>query len=481
MIKGLYLITDHNRDNHLIERVRGAVRGGVRVVQYRDKESSHLEQKRLANELAELCHDNGICFIINDSVELALECNADGVHLGQQDMTLAEARALLGPDKIIGISTRTLEQAKKAEADGADYIAIGSMFPTGSKRDAKQVGVDRLREIRQAITAPLVAIGGINRSNIGEVVDAGADSVAVISAVMQESDPTIASRELSLAFNRNTTMPRGTVLTIAGSDSGGGAGIQADLKTITLLGSYGMSAITALTAQNSCGVSGIHPSPADFVTAQIDAVLSDFGADMIKTGMLFSAEIVQIVAKALRTFRLPAVIDPVMIAKGGAPLLKPEAIQALKEEIIPNAFLLTPNLPEAEALVGFPVRNEKEMGKAAIRLQEMGARYVLLKGGHLESSAVDLLLTDKELHRFTSERFETRHTHGTGCSYAAAIATFLAQGEPIEQAVGLAKQFIREAIRTAPGLGRGHGPINHYQAAQLFTQTSRDTILRTTE
>jgi hydroxymethylpyrimidine kinase/phosphomethylpyrimidine kinase/thiamine-phosphate diphosphorylase len=481
MIKGLYLITDHNRDNRLVERVRAAVRGGVRIVQYRDKESSKLEQTRLANELAKLCYATETLFVINDSVELALACNADGVHLGQQDMTPAEARALLGPDKIIGISTRTLEQARKAEADGADYIAIGSLFPTGSKGDAKHVGVDRLREIRHAITTPLIAIGGINRSNIGEVVDAGADSVAVISAVMQNSDPAMASRELCLAFNRNITMPRGTVLTMAGSDSGGGAGIQADLKTITLLGSYGMSAITALTAQNSCGVSGIHPSPADFVAAQIDAVLTDFGADIIKTGMLFSAEIVQIVAKALRTFRLPAVIDPVMIAKGGAPLLKPEAIRALKEEIIPRAFLLTPNLPEAEALVGFPVRNEKEMGKAAIRLQKMGARYVLIKGGHLPSSAVDLLLTDKELHRFTSERFETRHTHGTGCSYAAAIATFLAQGEPIEQAVGLAKQFIREAIRTAPGLGRGHGPINHYQAAQLFTQTSRDTKLRTTK
>lgn len=468
MIKGLYLITDHNHDNQLVERVTSAIRGGTRIVQYRDKECSLQEQRRVARQLSKVCRETKTTFIINDSPELALECNADGVHLGQQDTTLAEARALLGPNKIIGVSTRTIEQARKAQQDGADYIAVGSMFQTDSKADAEHVGVERLREMRQAISSPLVAIGGIDRNNIGEVIDAGADSVALISAVMQDTDPTMASRELSLAFNRKSEEPRGTVLTIAGSDSGGGAGIQADLKTITLLGSYGMSAITALTAQNSTGVSGIHPCPADFVSSQIEAVLSDFGADVIKTGMLFSVEIVQIVAKSLRASSIPAVVDPVMIAKGGAPLLKPEAIQCLKEEIIPRAFLLTPNLPEAEALVGFPVQKEADMEKAAIRLHEMGARYVLVKGGHLEGSAVDLLFADNKLHRFPSERFETRHTHGTGCTYAAAIASFLAQGEPVEQAVGQAKQFIREAIRTAPGLGKGHGPINHFQAAESF-------------
>lgn len=472
MIKGLYLITDHNRDNRLVDRVRAAVCGGVQIVQYRDKESSRQEQQQVAIKLATLCREAGITFIINDSPELVLECNADGVHLGQQDMTLAEARALLGPDKIIGVSTRTVEQAQKAQQDGADYIAVGSMFYTDSKADAEYVGVERLWEIRQSVTTPLVAIGGIDRTNIGEVVDGGADSVAVISAVMQDADLTMASRELNLAFNRSADTPRGTVLTIAGSDSGGGAGIQADLKTITLLGSYGMSAITALTAQNSSGVSGIHPCPADFVAEQIETVLSDFGADVIKTGMLFSKEIVQVVAKHLETYCIPAVVDPVMIAKGGAPLLKPEAVHCMKEKIIPRAFLLTPNLPEAEALVGFPVQNEKEMEKAAVRLQEMGARYVLLKGGHLKSSAVDLLLADGDLHRLPSERFATRHTHGTGCTYAAAIASFLAQGESIERAVGQAKQFIREAIRTAPGLGKGHGPINHYQAAQLMNRKS---------
>ena len=468
MIKGLYLITDHNRDNRLVDRVRAAINGGVRVVQYRDKESPPREQLQVALQIATLCREVGATFIINDSPELALECNADGVHLGQQDITIQDARALLGPDKIIGVSTRTVEQAQKAQRDGTYYIAVGSMFLTDSKADAEHVGIERLREIRQVVSTPLVAIGGIDRTNIGEVVNGGADAVAVISAVMQDADPTMASRELNLAFNRKKVAPRGTVLTIAGSDSGGGAGIQADLKTITLLGSYGMSAITALTAQNSTGVSGIHPCPTDFVAEQIEATLSDFGADVIKTGMLFSEEIVQVVASNLNDYAIPAVVDPVMIAKGGAPLLKPEAVQSVKDTIVPRAFLLTPNLPEAEALVGFPVQDESSMEKAAMCLHEMGARYVLIKGGHLDSSAIDILLTDGIIHRFSSEHYATQHTHGTGCTYAAAIASFLAQGEPIEQAVSLAKQFVCEAIRTAPGLGQGHGPINHYKAAQLI-------------
>ncbi|TFG87702.1 MAG: bifunctional hydroxymethylpyrimidine kinase/phosphomethylpyrimidine kinase, partial [Hyphomicrobiales bacterium] len=445
---------------------RAALRGGVQTVQYRDKVSPPARQRELATQFAALCRASGVIFLVNDSPQLALDSGADGVHLGQGDGSVAAARALLGPDKIIGVSTRTTEQARQAQADGADYIGLGAMFATGSKNDAVCVGVERLIEVRAAVKLPIVAIGGINRTNIAQVVDAGANAVAVISAVTADPDPALAARELNLAFNRRLAPPAGRVLTVAGSDSGGGAGIQADLKTITLLGAYGMSAITALTAQNTRGVSGIHPCPTDFVARQMDDVLSDIGADVLKTGMLFSAEIVAAVADAIKHYALPAVIDPVMIAKGGAPLLKPDAVAVLREQLIPCAYLLTPNLPEAEALVGFPVRNEIEMGKAARHLQNLGARNVLLKGGHLETTAVDLLLAGNELHRFPSERLTTRHTHGTGCSYAAAIATLLARGESLLQAVTLGKQFIHEAIRTAPGLGAGHGPVNHWQGAK---------------
>ena len=317
---------------------------------------------------------------------------------------------------------------------------------------------------------PIVAIGGIERDNAGAVLAAGADCVAVISAVMGAPRPDHAARELTLLFNRRLPRPQGRVLTIAGSDSGGGAGIQADLKTITLLGSYGMSAITALTAQNTCGVKAIHAVPPDFVGAQIEAVLSDIGADTIKTGMLLNAGIITVVAAAIKQHALLAIVDPVMIAKGGAALLQDEALAALRTELIPQAYLLTPNLPEAEALTGLAISTEAEMATAARALQGLGTANVLLKGGHLAGAeAVDLLLCGDQLHRFTAPRLATTHTHGTGCTLAAAIATFLAQGWPLPIAVGRAKNFLTAAIASALPLGSGHGPVNHWQGAQSFS------------
>jgi len=466
MINGLYLITDSDSDGRRAAPVAPAQRGGARVVQYRDK-SRPAEQKAIvARELGRLCLQAGAVFLVNDSPQLALASEADGVHLGQGDGSVGAARSILGPGRIIGVSSRTVEQALAAQSEGADYIGLGAMFPTGSKNDAELVGVQRLHEVRQAVTLPIVAIGGIDRDNAGSVIDAGADAVAVISAVMGADSPAVAAREIALLFNRRLPFPRGRILTVAGSDSGGGAGIQADLKTITLLGGYGMSAITALTAQNSNGVRGIQPVPTDFVEEQIEAVLGDLGADVVKTGMLYSAEIVAAAVRAIERYALPAVVDPVMLAKGGSPLLRDEAVSALREELLQRAYLLTPNLPEAEALTGLPVRTEAEMELAAHRLQELGARNVLLKGGHLSGEAIDLLLAGRTLHRFCSPRIATRHTHGTGCTYAAAIATFIAQGLPLVEAVTRAKAFIDEAIRTAVPMGSGHGPVNHWRAAK---------------
>lgn len=465
-ISGLYLITDDHRDGRLAERVVAALRGGARTVQLRCKEATADERLALARRIQPLCREHGALFLINDDPVLALAAEADGVHLGQTDLSVAEARRILGPHRLIGVSTRTVEQALKAAAQGADYIGLGSMFATTSKDDAVVVGVETLRRVRRAVSLPIVAIGGISRDRTAEVIDAGADAVAVISAVMSDPEPATAAREFCLQFNRRLPFPRGRVLTIAGSDSGGGAGIQADLKTITLLGAYGMSAVTALTAQNTLGVRGIHPAPAEFVADQIEAVLADIGADTLKTGMLFSAPIVTAVARAIERFRVPAIVDPVMIAKGGAPLLQREAVAALRGDLLPQTYLLTPNLPEAEALTGVPVRTEAEMERAARRLQGMGARNVLVKGGHLEGEALDLLLAGDQLYRFPAPRVETRCTHGTGCTYSAAIAAFLARGEPLVEAVRLGKEFIAEALRTAFPLGSGHGPVNHWQAAK---------------
>ena len=469
-ISGLYLITDDNRDGALLARVTAALRGGVRIVQYRDKHATPAERQEMATRLVALCRQAGAILIINDDARLAQACAADGVHLGQQDGEVAAARALLGPDKLIGVSTRTVTEAQRAAAAGADYIGLGSLYPTTTKGDAIVVGVEGLRAVRAAVTLPIVAIGGIDRDNAGVVLAAGADCVAVISAVMGSPRPDLAARELTLLFNRRLPRPQGRVLTIAGSDSGGGAGIQADLKTITLLGSYGMSAITALTAQNTCGVSAIHAVPPEFVAAQIEAVLSDIGADTVKTGMLLNAGIITVVATALQRHALLAVIDPVMIAKGGAALLQDAALVALRTELIPQAYLLTPNLPEAEALTGLTIGNEAEMAAAARALQGLGAANVLLKGGHLASDeAIDLLLCGDQLHRFTAPRLATPHTHGTGCTLAAAIATFLAQGWPLPVAVGRAKSFLTAAIASALPLGSGHGPVNHWQGAQTIS------------
>jgi len=261
----------------------------------------------------------------------------------------------------------------------------------------------------------------------------------------------------------SSTAPLGRVLIIAGSDSGGGAGIQADLKTVLALGGYGATAITAVTVQNTLGVTGVHPIPVDIVQAQARAVLSDIGADAIKTGMLGDVAMVETVAGLLdEAPGLPAVIDPVMIAKGGAALLPPEAIAAVRSLLVPRAGLLTPNAPEAEALTGLSVENQDDQRRAGAALLELGARAVLMKGGHVAGErVVDILMTRDGESLYEAERQETRHTHGTGCTLASACATGLAQGLPLDAAVAQAWAYVQEAMASAPGLGKGHGPLDH--------------------
>jgi hydroxymethylpyrimidine kinase/phosphomethylpyrimidine kinase/thiamine-phosphate diphosphorylase len=385
-----------------------------------------------------------------------------------------DARKLLGENKLIGVSTRTVDQALKAEMAGADYIGVGSVFPTQTKNDAELVGLETLSKVRRAIKIPLVAIGGVSWMNAASALDAGADSLAVISTISEDPNPALASRELALLFNRSKPSEATRVMTIAGSDSGGGAGIQADLKAITLLGSFGASAITVLTAQNTLGVHGLSPASASFIAKQAEAVITDIGVDTIKTGMLYNAEIVGTVTELIQKHNLLAVVDPVMIAKGGAALLKQEAIEAVRSQLLPNTYLLTPNIPEAEALTGQSIKTLEAMEEAAKSLQAMGARHVLLKGGHREEDAIDVLLAGSSVQRLSAERIDTVNTHGTGCSYSAALATFLAQGQPLVKAAASAKLFINEAIRHAAPLGGGHGPINHFAGAKAVRDAERD-------
>jgi hydroxymethylpyrimidine/phosphomethylpyrimidine kinase len=255
---------------------------------------------------------------------------------------------------------------------------------------------------------------------------------------------------------------RGRVLVVAGSDSGGGAGIQADIKTVMALGGYATTAVTALTAQNTLGVQGVLPVPPDFVRLQMASVLDDIGADAVKTGMLGDAALVETVASALGEHGLKLVVDPVMVAKGGHLLLPEDAIAALKTLLIPQAAIITPNVPEAEKLLGSPIRGEVDQKQAARALLDLGAGAVLLKGGHLAGPTVtDILVTGAGLECFTGARIDSRHTHGTGCTLASAIAVSLAQGLSLADAVRRARAFVVAAIAAAPGLGGGHGPLNH--------------------
>ena len=252
-------------------------------------------------------------------------------------------------------------------------------------------------------------------------------------------------------------------LTIAGSDSGGGAGIQADLKTFSAFGVFGMSAITAVTAQNSVGVTGVFNLPPEFVARQIDAVLGDFGADAVKLGMLSTAEIATIVAARLRAHAVTrVVVDPVMIAKSGDALLQPDARAALVREVLPIAWVVTPNLHEAAALAGVPVETEADMEVAARRIHALGPRHVLVKGGHLKDSATDILWDGTALTRFTGERVDSTNTHGTGCTLSAAIAAGLARGRDVEAAVRDAKDYVTAAIREGFAAGRGVGVLRHF-------------------
>ena len=263
---------------------------------------------------------------------------------------------------------------------------------------------------------------------------------------------------------------KGRVLIVAGSDSGGGAGIQADIKACQVLGAYAMTAITALTAQDTLGVHGVFAAPPEFVARQMRVVLDDLGADAIKTGMLATGGVIAAVCDVLETVAdVPLVVDPVMVAKGGAVLLPDDAVVLLRSRLLPRATLLTPNIPEAEALAGFAITGVADMTRAATMLQAAGANAVLVKGGHLGGPVVTDVLADAGgVRLFEDGRIDTKNTHGTGCTLASAIAAGLAQGMGLAPAITRARSYLRAAILAAPGYGHGHGPLGHDAGQPAF-------------
>jgi hydroxymethylpyrimidine/phosphomethylpyrimidine kinase len=431
----------------------------------------------------------GVPLLVNDRIDVALASGADGVHIGWDDMAPADARRLLGPDAIIGLTINSPQRADVTNLDLIDYAGIGGVYGTTSKATKnKPIGTEGMARVIKALRRrkpgfAACGIAGINATNAAAVIEAGADGVSVISALSLARDPEQAARELrgvvdaALAKRGSRLTTKSAIaVTIAGSDSGGGAGIQADLKTFSALGVYGASVITVLTAQNTRGVSGIHDVPPAFIAAQIDAVFSDLAVDAVKIGMLSQAATIEAVAAGLDRHRAKnVVLDPVMVATSGDRLLDPAAVDALRKLLIPRAAVITPNLPEAAALIDTGLAgDEAAMRVQAERLLTLGAKAVLIKGGHGGGAhSVDLLVEPRGVTHLAAPRIATQNTHGTGCTLSSAIAAGLAKGLPLIEAARQAKDYVTGAILAAGDLkiGSGHGPVHHFH--RWWTEHSR--------
>ena len=689
----LYAVTDRRwlKDGEtLYDRCEEAINGGVTFLQLREKELDDAAFLEEAIQIKELCNKKNIPFVINDNVEVAIKSKADGVHVGQSDMEAGNVRDLIGPDMILGVSAESVEQAIEAEKKGADYLGVGAVFPTGSKDDAETLSPELLKEICDAVSIPVVAIGGITKENIKGLKGKGAYGIAVISAIFAEenifsacvtlrkklskvydwaanykpayafkgiegaifdidgtildtmpiwdqagvrylatlgikADPSIGKQMFAMTisqaanyiidnynldkneetviagiqktvadfyryeaqfkpgmkellkslkeagikitaatstdrelftpaldrldfgkyfdkiytcteegcskgqpdifrkamkfmgtkpentwlfedglYSATTASKEGiknvgvydetsvhdwqklknisdvtltfeddklhicpgnitkTALTIAGSDSSGGAGIQADLKTMTVHGVFAMSAITALTAQNTTGVTGIMDVTPEFLEQQIDAVFTDIYPNSVKIGMVSSSELIKVIARKLKEYNAKnIVVDPVMVATSGAKLIADEAIEVLKEELLPMATVITPNIPESEILSGMKINSKEDMETAAKFIGDKYGCAVLCKGGHSLNDANDILYANGNISHYNGKRIDNSNTHGTGCTLSSAIASNLAKGMTLEEATLEAKKFISLALAQMLDLGNGSGPMKH--------------------
>lgn len=500
---GLYWVTDGHGvvEAQWLQQVEEAVLGGVSCVQLRSKHASTPDLVRQGRALKALLRRYNVPLVINDRLDVALIVEADGLHLGQGDLSPSDARRCLPSHVWLGWSIDHVSQLADALQQPVDYLAISPVFATPTKPDAAPpLGLEGLAWARSQTQLPLVAIGGIHADNIAQVMAAGADGVAVVRAISDAVHPRQAAQALAQLVNTGRAarvqavasaapaqaqdvaaapLPRlraVRVLSIAGSDSGGGAGIQADLKTIAALGCFGTTAITAVTAQNTVGVSAIQALPAAFLAKQMDAVLSDIGTDAIKIGMLHDAEVVAVVASALRRYQVPhVVLDPVMVATSGDVLMAPDTMGALIASLLPQVSLVTPNLDELGLLCGQTITSPEQALDCAAQLLRMGARAVLVKGGHLPgNTVVDTLVDATGVRlRLAAPRIHSVNLHGTGCTLSSAIAAFLARGLTLQDAITQAHAYVRAALEASRQIhwGQGHGPLNHSHAPiALITQ-----------
>ena len=475
----LYGITDRawTGDVSLEEQVEKALMGGVTILQLREKSLSDEEFLEEAIRVKRITDRYGVPLIINDNLQVALSSGAAGLHVGQDDLSVSEARRLLGPGRILGVTAKTVEQARQAQAMGADYLGSGAVFGSSTKAGARPMSLETLKEIAGAVKIPVAAIGGINSENIKKLSGTGIAGAAVVSGIFAKEDIAGAARRLRREMEELTGRKKKTVLSIAGSDCSGGAGIQADLKTMEAFGVYGMSVVTALTAQNTTGVYGILETPPSFTAGQMDAVFQDIFPDAVKIGMLGSRENILAVAGKIREYGLKHVVaDPVMAASTGRRLLEEEAMDALERELFPLAELITPNLPEGGILLGDEIDTERKMEEAARHLGEKYGCAVLLKGGHLSAKgelrekevSKDVLYSRGTLTWFKGERLWNPNSHGTGCTLSSAIACGLARGMSLETSIRQAKAYLSCTLDGGLYLGEGRGPLNHGVCCKTF-------------
>lgn len=458
----LYLVAPARiRAGRLADLIPALAAAGVDVVQLRDRTIPEAALRAEAVACAGAAGDAGILFVVNDDPGLAREAAADGVHLGQEDGAVSEARTLLGPEALVGRSTRGGEVLAAAAAEGADYAAVGPVWETPTKPGRAAVGIGTVAAAAREARLPWFAIGGIDSRRVGRVAAAGAGRIVVVRAIADAEDPGAAARDLRARLLGGG--PR--VLSVAGSDSGGGAGIQADVKAIAAAGGFPLTAVAALTAQSTVGVAEAMPVPAPFVARQIAVTWDDLGVDAVKTGMLAGPELVETVADALAprlaADDVPLVVDTVLRAESGAALMSDGGVDALRRHLLPLATVITPNLMEARRLSGRETDDAAELARALTA--EHGCA-VIVTGGH-GPTGDDVLAHDDQLVRIPGVRLPRPTTHGAGCTHSATLATLLASGLPLAEAAAGAKRAATAAVREGRPFGAGAGPVDVVRGA----------------
>ncbi len=463
--KGVYFITDSTDldENTFLNKVENALKGGVSLIQLREKEKNTRDYIELAKKVHIISRKYNVPLIIDDRLDVAMAIDAEGVHLGQSDMDISTARKFLGKDKIIGATAKTVHQAETAYYQGADYLGVGAIYPTATKVKTVLTSTETLKSICSAVPIPVFAIGGLNKDNIDVLRGIDICGVCAVSSIMKSENPTKSVEDLKEVFNMlSCKNVMKTALSVAGSDCSGGAGIQADIKTMTANGVYAMSAITALTAQNTTGVLSVSEVTPEFLKEQLDIIFTDIRPDAIKIGMVSNSELIKVIVERLEFYNAEnIVVDPVMVATSGAELMRNGTLSTMKKYLLPTAKIITPNIPEAQILTGMKIEKEDDMLKAADFLNREYGCAVLLKGGHCVNDANDLLCKNGEMKWFYGERIDNPNTHGTGCTLSSAIASNLAKGYNLEISVKSAKDYISGALSAMLNLGKGSGPLNH--------------------